>query len=626
MSNKQQKMVDFLLKESDRITIDKIVSECKISKRSVYNYLDNLKTNELYILDINKNGITLKQKNKTYKSKIPQDYEERKRFIFRKGLIRQRPMKKENLLNYFQISESTFHSELIKTRREIAHYHIRLVEKDGELCFVGNYHDLKKLTQSIIYQENNNQQSLLSIENLTEIFPELDVEFVREILLKELNNSNYFMDEYSLLNLLLHILISTNQEMNGVIPINEIENDDVDETIEKICNTLENHYNFKFSNSAKMQFTLLLKTRKKNDEQVKENVYKNAETKQLVDKIFEMLNANYNIDMRTSELNYSFMMHVDNLLTRLKNGISVNNPMLSIIKRTSPITYDLAVAAANIICDDLDFKVSESEIAYIALHLGTRIEEIKSLHSRLKAVVVCPEFYSHNSPLIKIVGLYKEDLYISNVYTSFDYISDKDIDLIICTVEPSIIIENIKILQISNFLTSTDRNNIAKTIAKIKIDNKKKRDKESISSVFKKDLFFSDISFENRDIAIDYLSNNLKKNDYVDDEYLVSVKKREEIAPTDFGLIAIPHPAEYNAKQTVISVCLLDKPVLWERNKVTIIMMIAINGKDFSMFDDIFSSLCEIANEPNNVNKLHVCKTYKEFMETLIALMYTRES
>lgn len=624
MSNKKQIMIDFLLKENDYTSIDKIVNECSISKRSVYNYVDDLKNDNKYTLESNKNGILLKSKEtKKFKSKVPQDYEERKRFMFRKGLVGQKVMKVDNLLDYFGISEATFHSELIKIRREIAHYHMRLVGKDNELTFVGNYHDLKKLIQDIIYQENNDQQSLLSTDNLIEIFPDLDIEFVRNVLINELQKSNYFMDEYSLLNLLLHILISTNQEMNGIVPTSYEESSNIDETISKICKKLEEHYNFKFSNNAKMQFTLLLKTRIKSDgDSIEEGVYKNKETKGLVEKIFKTLNSNYNIDMKTSELNYSFMMHVDNLLTRLKNGVNVNNPMLGIIKKSSPITYDLAVAVANVISNDLGFRLSESEIAYIALHLGTRIEEIKSLRTRLKAIIVCPEFYTHQSPLNRIVEIYKEDLYITNVYTSFELIKANDVDLIICTVEPSNNLGNTRALLVSSFLNSKDRNDISNAIAKIKKENKNKRDKETINSLFKKDLFIANKSFENRDEAINYLSDNLFKNGYVDEEYEKSVKEREEIAPTDFNLIAIPHPAEYNAKQTVISVCLLDKPLMWERSKVSIIMMIAINNKDFSIFDDIFSSICQIANDTNYVKKLHDSKTYEDFLNTLIDLIY----
>ena len=614
-------MINYLLKTNNHTPIDKIVNECLVSKRSVYNYLDNLKNNNDYILDINKNGVLLKKIDTVSKNKkIPQDYEERRRFILRKGLIAQRTLHVEELLNYLQISEATFHSELIKLRREIAHYHVKLSLKDDDLNFVGNYHDLKKLIQSIIYQENNDKSSLLSFDNLTEVFPDLDVEMIRSTLISELNKRNYFMDEYSLLNLLLHILISTNQELNGVVPVNEIGDVEIDPIISSICDHLEHHYDFKFSNSSKHQFSLLLETRSKDKQETKRDVYNNEETKPLMDKINQSLYINYAIDMSRSDLNYSFMMHLDSLFTRLKNNVNVNNPMLSVIKRSSPITYDLAVVVANIISKEYGYKVSESEIAYIALHLGTRIEEIKSFRTRLKAIIVCPEYYVYNSPLHKIVELYKEDLYISNVYTSFDYISDNDVDLIICTIEPDRPMENI--LFISNFLNSKDRNDIANEIINIKKHKKMIGKKEIIKELFKKELFFKDVSLENRDEAIEFLTNRMEQSGYVDETYKSSLVRREEIAPTNFGLIAIPHPAEYNAKKTVISAALLDKQVMWASSKVSIIMMIAINNKDFSTFDDVFSSLCAIAGDATNIKQLLSSNSYEEFLDVLMSLMF----
>ena len=44
--------------------------------------------------------------------------------------------------------------------------------------------------------------------------------------------------------------------------------------------------------------------------------------------------------------------------------------MLNNIKRYSPYTYDIAVYVADIISSEVNKAVSESEIAYIALHIG----------------------------------------------------------------------------------------------------------------------------------------------------------------------------------------------------------------------------------------------------------------
>ena len=148
------------------------------------------------------------------------------------------------------------------------------------------------------------------------------------------------------------------------------------------------------------------------------------------------------------------------------------------------------------------------------------------------------------------------------------------------------------------------------------------RSKRTINSLFKRDLFFSNKEFTNKNEAIDFLSDNLYKNGYVSKDYKQSINKREEIAPTDFNMIAIPHPAEYSANETVISVCLLNKPLNWGRNDVSIIMMISVSNKDFETFDDIFTSITQLAMEPSKLKLLVKQSNYDDFIKTFLSILY----
>ena len=628
MANKQNQMINYLLSSNDFIPISKIATDCKISQRTVYNYLDRIKEDDKYTIENTKQGIRLlTKKQKEFTMLVPEDYEERKNFIYRKGLISQKKLKIDDVMKYFQVSDSTMHADIIKIRREISKYHVRLVTKDNEMYFSGNYHDLKKLTQAIIYNESDNNHSLLSTERLIQIFPNIDVKFVKDTIQSALQKLNYFMDEYSVINLLIHILISLNQELNGVVPLKDNNVKLINESINEICSPLEEHYGFTFSNSSKNQFSLILSTRIKKDYKgFDETNFANRKTIDLATKIFDSLYINFNVDMRASEQMYSFMLHLDSLITRLVSGITVNNPLLGIIKRSSPITYDLAVSIAKVIESETGFRLSESEIAYIALHIGTKIEELKSARTRVKAIIVCPEYYMYNSGLKKIVTLYNEDIYVSNVYTSFDdIISLEGIDLIICTVLPSVPITNIRTLVVSNFLTSIDKNNIQDCIVQIKKQNRIDRSRESIYSLFKEELFFTNIPFKDRDDAISFLSNKLVENGYVSDDFKEAVLYREEIAPTDFNMVAIPHPAEYSASKTVISVCILNEPLLWGKNQVSIIMMIAVNSKDFTIFEDLFSALTMITTDNSKTKELLGNKNYKDFVNMLVKMLYEEE-
>ena len=623
MSATEKRIINYLINNRRFVSIDEIVINSNVSERTVYNFLENYKDNPDYTIVYNQNGIKLTENKKKQNSdnSIPAGYEERKQFIYRKALIGQESLKISSLLDYLGISDATLHQDIIKIRREISKYHVRLSIKDDFMYFNGNFHSIKRLIQHIVYDEENINHSLLSTESLAEIFGNLDVRFVKDTVKSILAKYNYFIDEYSLINLLLHILISMTHEREGKYTSSNIsERYFYSQAIDEICNTLENKYCFTFNDEVKHQFSLILDTRIKK-EKYDEYVFKDTRTNKIVELIFKNLAINFDIDLESSELKYPFILHIDNLLVRLKNGINLSNPMLNNIKRYSPYTYDIAVYVADIISSEVNKAVSESEIAYIALHIGTRIEEIRSVRNRLKAVIVCPEFYTYNSKLKKIVNLFEEDLYITNVFTSFDNINNaEDVDLIISTISSSNLY-NSNLLVISNFLTAHDKKLISEEIVRIKNMNRINRSKESIVSLFKSQLFSNDTNIKMKKEAIEYMGDMLHDNGFVDNDFKKAVLYREKIAPTDFGLVAIPHPIDYLAKETVISVLIPKKRILWGKNSVSLILMIAVNRRDIEVFEEILSALINISADANKIKELIKSKDYEEFIEQLVKFM-----
>lgn len=90
-----------------------------------------------------------------------------------------------------------------------------------------------------------------------------------------------------------------------------------------------------------------------------------------------------------------------------------------------------------------------------------------------------------------------------------------------------------------------------------------------------------------------------------------------------FDLIAIPHPVDYHANKTVISVSLLKKPIHWSKSDISIIFMIVMNNNDFVVFEDIFSSLIELTSDNEKVHKLLQSKDYNDFVKKLVDMLYS---
>ncbi len=83
--------------------------------------------------------------------------------------------------------------------------------------------------------------------------------------------------------------------------------------------------------------------------------------------------------------------HLVPTIERLNMNMPIRNPMLHEIQTHYGALYELAKTCATIIEDELGTPVPESEIGYIALHLGVALEDSRSSYiRRCRAVVCCP--------------------------------------------------------------------------------------------------------------------------------------------------------------------------------------------------------------------------------------------
>lgn len=104
----------------------------------------------------------------------------------------------------------------------------------------------------------------------------------------------------------------------------------------------------------------------------------------------------YDIDLTDIDFFIPFALHIDNMLVRIRQNVSVHNPLLHSIKAMSPIIYDIAVYISNLINHQEHVQLCEDEIAYIALHIGAHIQDIYNRRGKLCAVLLCPQYYSYD--------------------------------------------------------------------------------------------------------------------------------------------------------------------------------------------------------------------------------------
>jgi transcriptional antiterminator len=86
--------------------------------------------------------------------------------------------------------------------------------------------------------------------------------------------------------------------------------------------------------------------------------------------IMELIEDELNIEIDTTSLDYArFLIHIRFAIERIMNKCQIRNELLGEIKRKLKASYKLSKKIASLIEEDLNLKVTDDEIGYIAMHI-----------------------------------------------------------------------------------------------------------------------------------------------------------------------------------------------------------------------------------------------------------------
>lgn len=124
--------------------------------------------------------------------------------------------------------------------------------------------------------------------------------------------------------------------------------------------------------------------------------------------------------------------------------------------------------------------------------------------------------------------------------------------------------------------------------------------------------------------AIKLLANKLVETGYIGnyEEYIDSVYKREEIAPTTVGYeIGLPHGKGSSVKKSVIAFMRVKNPILWniqDNEKVKMIFMLAVSEEDGkSIHNDILVDLSKKILDHKFRERMEKSKNVEEILELI---------
>jgi lichenan operon transcriptional antiterminator len=578
--------------EKDWVTASDLSVYMSVSVRSVKTYIDEVNQDHKGLVQSSKKGyhvdrIRAKRLLSNVETQPPSTSKERLRFIIKKLLIN--PSKYLDLYQLCEdevfVSLETVKKDLAAARRRFKEFDLHIASNEFNVTLEGREIDKRKMLSNIVYEEFS--ETVFSLEAVERVFPLYDVKYVYNAILDTCREHRFFVNEYSLLALLLDIVIGVDRIKNGfALPGGLLKQGFAapEELLAKdIARRIERCFHITYNDTELNEIAViiagsLIKTGF--DAVTMNNIeqFVDRDCAALIQPLRDHL-ENYDfIDVHNDKFMSRLILHVNNLLLRLKKQYTRKNPLAGHIKTSCPMIFECAVALSGVITQKTGFRLSEHETAYIALHIGSLLSTLLSVRNKVLCVLLFPGYYDYEEKLTaRLAESFGETLVIQNVITHVEELQNISgpVDLVISVVKIPVFYTT-PFVCINPFMTERDLDAIRVRIESIRSQKRKKRLFEQLQQMSSPEIFCKNRTFENEDEAIRYMADKMVKYGYAEESFGDEILAREYSYSTAYGNIAVPHSMQMNAKKTGMFVLLSDKPIPWGENQVNIVLLFSV--------------------------------------------------
>lgn len=626
-----------LLAENQPCSVNSLANLMGLSARTIKNYVHDINVLFPDAVQSSRNGysITRNQAIKIMESApklIPQNSDERIAYILNRLFHNDSDTAIDvyELCEELYVSIPTLNSELKKIRRKLADFDLQLIAKMNTISIHGAEKNKRRLLSDIIYNESN--VNFVNLSTLQNEFADIDVDFIQQTVSSIFQQYRYYINDYSLTSLVLHITISIDRIRNNNVSIQETASipPECRNEYELTCDIvkqIESRFSITYNQIEIYELTLLIVSRATSIDYFNIGVkdidyYINKDYLALASQLVDNVLSLYNINLESKDFLVRFSLHLQGLVVRSRNNYYSKNPLTQSIKLSCPLIYDVAVSLAAAIKKTTGISINDDEIAYIAVHLGSSLEEQRKKSTRLTAALYYPNYYDMVQKITDdIQRCSNNQLFITHVLTNESQISSlPEIDLLLSILPVTQMIP-IPFVQIQPFLTENDRTILRQKIDQIKAVKKQEEFNEYLRILFKPDLFEVVDGFPDEHCCIKYMAAKYMELGYTDSNFVHEVLEREQMSSTAFGDFAIPHAINMNANKTAMNVIVSKKPIPWGDTKVSLVIMMCFNKDERHIFKFVFEPIAITLRDNKNMQRIVSMHSYEDFIRFLSTIV-----
>ncbi|MBN9190690.1 MAG: PTS sugar transporter subunit IIA, partial [Microbacterium sp.] len=333
--------------------------------------------------------------------------------------------------------------------------------------------------------------------------------------------------------------------------------------------------------------------------------------------------AEFLVDIAHEDFILRLALHVQNLLHRSREQAWSRNPLTRSLKSTYPMIFEVGVYIASGLNERLDIPILDDEIAYIAMHVGGRLERNRRADQLLTATIVCPGYYELHELLRSSVDRsLGQAIEVVGVETRADPDWDSiDTDLVLTTIDPPVVGD--RIVRIQPFLTDADVERVQSAAGRIRRTRRLMRLRAELERYFVPSAFVRGLEATTEEDVIRRLGAPLVADGVIDDDYVDRTIQRERLSSTAFtDALAVPHALGMTATRTAIAIGIADPSIPWGESRVQVVAMVAFSEADRTAFQTVFEQFVEVFSERESVQRIVRRGTdFPAFLDELVAVI-----
>ena len=351
-----------------------------------------------------------------------------------------------------------------------------------------------------------------------------------------------------------------------------------------------------------------------------------AEVEAAVRDVVGIAASEFLVDIAHEDFVLRLALHVQNLRHRARAQAWSRNPLTRSLKSTYPMIFEVAVFIANGLHERLGIPLLDDEIAYIAMHVGGRLERSRRADQLLTATIVCPGYYELHELLRSSVDRsLGQAIEVVGVETRVDPDwASIDTDLVLTTIDPMGAGERSeRIVRIQPFLTEADVERVQAAAGRVRRGRRLARLRTELERYFSADAFVHGLDGLDEEGAIRRLGAPLVAQGVIDDDYVERAIQRESLSSTAFtDALAVPHAIGMTATRTAIAIGIADPSMRWGEGRVQVVALVAFSEADREAFQTVFEQFVEVFSERDSVQRIvRRASSFGGFLDELVAVI-----